>query len=115
MDETKTVREILFDFDTTVHREREVELNIAINKLRISPYLDQIVSSLSGGEKKRVALTKVLMGNPEMLILDEPTNHLDLESINTIEQALQIYQGALLVISHDKTFCKNVGCGDFYL
>jgi ATPase subunit of ABC transporter with duplicated ATPase domains len=55
------VREFLFDFDTTAEREQEVELNIAINKLRITPYLDQTIGSLSGGEKKRVALTKVLM------------------------------------------------------
>jgi len=113
LDESKTVREFLFDFDTTEHREQEVELNIAINKLRISPYLDQIISSLSGGEKKRVALTKVLMGNPEMLILDEPTNHLDLDMIERLERYLKSQHITLLMVTHDRYFLERV-CTDIF-
>lgn len=108
LDDTKTVREFLFDFDTLQHWEREIELNIAINKLRIKPYLDQIIWSLSGGEKKRVALTGVLMGNPEMLILDEPTNHLDLDMIERLERYLKNQRVTLLMVTHDRYFLERV-------
>ncbi|MCX6825389.1 MAG: ABC-F family ATP-binding cassette domain-containing protein [candidate division SR1 bacterium] len=108
LDESKTVREFLFDFDTMQHWEREIELNIAINKLRIKPYLDQVIGSLSGGEKKRVALTSVLMGNPEMLILDEPTNHLDLDMIEWLERYLKNHRITLLMVTHDRYFLERV-------
>lgn len=113
LDETKTVREFLFDFDTTQLREQEVELNIAINKLRITPYLDQHIGSLSGGEKKRVALTKVLMWDPEMLILDEPTNHLDLDMIERLERYLKSQHTTLLMVTHDRYFLERV-CTDIF-
>jgi ATPase subunit of ABC transporter with duplicated ATPase domains len=69
------------------------------------------VTDLSGGEKLRAALACALLSNypPQLLILDEPTNHLDITSITCIESALKNYKGALLVISHDQTFLKNVG------
>lgn len=108
LDESKTVREFLFDFDTMQHWEREIELNIAINKLRIKPYLDQVIWSLSGWEKKRVALTSVLMGNPEMLILDEPTNHLDLDMIEWLERYLKNHRITLLMVTHDRYFLERV-------
>jgi len=108
LDDTKTVRELLFDFDTTQHREQEIELNIAINKLRIKPYLDQTIWSLSGWEKKRVALTKTLMGSPEMLILDEPTNHLDLDMIEWLERYLKNQHVSLLMVTHDRYFLQRV-------
>lgn len=108
LDDSKTVREFLFDFDTTAEREQEVELNIAINKLRITPYLDQNIWSLSGWEKKRVALTKVLMWDPEMLILDEPTNHLDLDMIERLEWYLKTQHTTLLMVTHDRYFLERV-------
>lgn len=108
LDDTKTVRELLFDFDTLQHREQEVELNIAINKLRIKPYLDQTIWTLSWWEKKRVALTKTLMGNPEMLILDEPTNHLDLDMIEWLERYLKNQRVTLLMVTHDRYFLERV-------
>jgi ABC transport system ATP-binding/permease protein len=108
LDDTITVREFLFDFDTLQHREQEVELNIAINKLRIKPYLDQTIWSLSGWEKKRVALTKTLMGDPEMLILDEPTNHLDLDMIEWLERYLKNHRITLLMVTHDRYFLERV-------
>ena len=108
LNETQTVREFLFDFDTLQHREQEVELNIAINKLRIKPYLDQTIWSLSWWEIKRVALTKTLMGNPEMLILDEPTNHLDLDMIEWLERYLKHQRVTLLMVTHDRYFLERV-------
>ena len=108
LNEIQTVREFLFDFDTMQHREQEIELNIAINKLRIKPYLDQKIWSLSWWEKKRVALTKTLMGNPEMLILDEPTNHLDLDMIEWLEWYLKNQRVTLLMVTHDRYFLERV-------
>ncbi len=113
LDENKTVREFLFDFDVAQHREQEVELNIAINKLGIKPYLDQSIVSLSGWEKKRVALTKVLMWDPEMLILDEPTNHLDLDMIERLERYLKSQHTTLLMVTHDRYFLERV-CTDIF-
>lgn len=108
LDDSKTVRELLFDFDTLQHREQEIELNIAINKLRIKSYLDQTIWTLSWWEKKRVALTKTLMGNPEMLILDEPTNHLDLDMIEWLERYLKNQRVTLLMVTHDRYFLERV-------
>ena len=113
LDDNKTVREFLFDFDTTQYWEQEVELNITINKLRIIPYLDQSIISLSGWEKKRVALAKVLMWNPEMLILDEPTNHLDLDMIEWLEWYLKNQHTTLLMVTHDRYFLERV-CTDIF-
>ncbi len=113
LDENKTAREILFDFDVNELREQEVELNIAINKLGITPYLDQAIGSLSGGEKKRVALAKVLMGDPEMLVLDEPTNHLDLPMIEWLERYLKNHHTTLLMVTHDRYFLERV-CTDIF-
>lgn len=113
LDDNKTVREFLFDFDTNQHWEQEVELNITINKLRITPYLDQSIISLSGWEKKRVALAKVLMWNPEMLILDEPTNHLDLDMIEWLERYLKNQHTTLLMVTHDRYFLERV-CTDIF-
>ena len=70
----------------------------------------KLVENLSGGEKLRAALACVLMGEkpPQLILLDEPTNNMDLESIASIESALQNYKGALIVVSHDETFLKNI-------
>lgn len=113
LDEDKTVREVLFDFDVNVHWEQEVELNISINKLGISSYLDQCIGLLSGGEKKRVALAKVLMWDPEMLVLDEPTNHLDLSMIEWLERYLKSHNVTLLMVTHDRYFLERV-CTDIF-
>lgn len=70
--------------------------------------LDQKVASLSGGQKKRVGLAQILIQNPDLLILDEPTNHLDFDSIDWLEEYLKNYQGALLVVTHDRYFLDHV-------
>jgi len=69
---------------------------------------DRIVSSLSGGEKRRVALCKALLEQPDLLLLDEPTNHLDPETIDWLEQQLKEYPGTVLIVTHDRYFLDNV-------
>ena len=83
------------------------QLEIAMEALRCPPG-DWPVNSLSGGEKRRVALTRLLIQNPSILLLDEPTNHLDAESVNWLENHLKDYAGAVLMITHDRYFLDNV-------
>ncbi len=85
--------------------ERRVE--IALDALRCPPF-DSKVAHLSGGEKRRVALCKLLLEKPDMLLLDEPTNHLDAESVSWLEKTLREWQGAVLVVTHDRYFLDNV-------
>lgn len=83
------------------------QLEQAMDALRTPPG-DASVSNLSGGEKRRVALTKLLLQKPDLLLLDEPTNHLDAESVLWLEQHLQKYAGAVIAITHDRYFLDNV-------
>ncbi len=85
----------------------ERTLEIAADALRLPPW-DADVSKLSGGEKRRVALCKLLLSKPDMLLLDEPTNHLDAESIAWLERFLQEYPGTVVAITHDRYFLDNV-------
>jgi len=83
------------------------QLELAMEALRCPPG-DWPVSSLSGGEKRRVALTRLLIQKPSILLLDEPTNHLDAESVEWLENHLKEYAGAVLMITHDRYFLDNV-------
>jgi len=83
------------------------QLEQAMDALRTPPG-DARVSNLSGGEKRRVALTRLLLQKPDLLLLDEPTNHLDAESVQWLEQHLQKYAGAVIAITHDRYFLDNV-------
>ncbi len=85
--------------------ERRVE--IALDALRCPPP-DSAVTNLSGGERRRVALCRLLLEKPEMLLLDEPTNHLDAESVAWLEKTLREYAGTVLVVTHDRYFLENV-------
>jgi sulfate-transporting ATPase len=85
--------------------EREIE--IAMDALRCPPK-DADVTKISGGEKRRVALCKLLLERPDMLLLDEPTNHLDAESVSWLEHYLKEYKGTVVVITHDRYFLDNV-------
>ena len=85
--------------------EREIE--IAMDALNCPPK-DKNVSMISGGEKRRVALCKLLLENPDMLLLDEPTNHLDAESVSWLEKYLKNYKGTVVTITHDRYFLDNV-------
>jgi ATP-binding cassette ChvD family protein len=83
------------------------QLEQAMDALRTPPS-DAIVANLSGGEKRRVALCKLLLQKPDLLLLDEPTNHLDAESVQWLEQHLSSYAGAVLAVTHDRYFLDNL-------
>ncbi len=87
--------------------ELDSKLERAMDALRCPPD-DQLIGTLSGGEKRRVALCRLLLQNPDVLLLDEPTNHLDAESIDWLEQHLQQYQGTVIAVTHDRYFLDNV-------
>ena len=86
--------------------DSEHQLEIAADALRLPPW-DAKIGPLSGGEKRRVALCKLLLSKPDMLLLDEPTNHLDAESVEWLEQFLQRYPGTVVGVTHDRYFLDN--------
>ena len=87
--------------------ELDRKLEIAADALRLPPW-DADVSKLSGGEKRRVALCRLLLSEPDMLLLDEPTNHLDAESVAWLERFLEEYPGTVIAVTHDRYFLDNV-------
>jgi ATP-binding cassette ChvD family protein len=109
------------DFDALAKEQAELEnilqasdghnmertLEVAADALRLPPW-DADVSTLSGGEKRRVALCKLLLSKPDMLLLDEPTNHLDAESVGWLERFLHDYEGTVVAVTHDRYFLDNV-------
>ena len=82
------------------------QLEIAADALRLPPW-EQKVAQLSGGEKRRVALCRLLLSKPDLLLLDEPTNHLDAESVEWLEQYLQRFPGTVVAVTHDRYFLDN--------
>jgi ATP-binding cassette ChvD family protein len=84
----------------------ERQLEVAADALRLPPW-DAKIGPLSGGEKRRVALCRLLLSKPDMLLLDEPTNHLDAESVDWLEQFLQGYPGTVVAVTHDRYFLDN--------
>ena len=87
--------------------ELERKLDVAADALRLPPW-EAAVENLSGGEKRRVALCRLLLSNPDMLILDEPTNHLDAESVAWLERFLKDFPGTVVAVTHDRYFLDNV-------
>ncbi len=85
----------------------DAQLDMAMDALRLPPG-DAEVATLSGGERRRVALCRLLLEQPDLLLLDEPTNHLDAESVQWLEQHLAAYPGAVLAVTHDRYFLDNV-------
>ncbi|HEX5639006.1 MAG TPA: energy-dependent translational throttle protein EttA, partial [Burkholderiaceae bacterium] len=86
--------------------DTEHQMEIAADALRLPPW-EAKISTLSGGEKRRVALCKLLLSKPDMLLLDEPTNHLDAESVDWLEQFLQRFPGTVVAVTHDRYFLDN--------
>ena len=99
--------ELQTDLDHRNAWDIDAQLEQAMDALRCPP-ADALVDKLSGGERRRVALCKLLLQQPDLLLLDEPTNHLDAESVLWLEQHLQKYAGAVLAITHDRYFLDNV-------
>ncbi|MDP9082819.1 MAG: energy-dependent translational throttle protein EttA [Pseudomonadota bacterium] len=87
--------------------ELERKLEIAADSLRLPPW-DALIGKLSGGEKRRVALCRLLLSKPDMLLLDEPTNHLDAESVAWLEHFLEEYPSTVIAVTHDRYFLDNV-------
>jgi ATP-binding cassette ChvD family protein len=104
MEEMGQLQEVLDDNDAW---ELDSQLEQAMDALRCPPP-DSPVTILSGGERRRVALCKLLLSKPDLLLLDEPTNHLDAESVLWLEQHLAAYPGAVLAVTHDRYFLDNV-------
>ncbi|MDG4597245.1 MAG: energy-dependent translational throttle protein EttA [Candidatus Contendobacter sp.] len=92
---------------TTDGHNLDRTLNVAADALRLPPW-EAEVATLSGGEKRRVALCRLLLSKPDMLLLDEPTNHLDAESVAWLERFLQDYPGTVVAVTHDRYFLDNV-------
>ncbi|MDP2809731.1 MAG: energy-dependent translational throttle protein EttA [Rhodocyclaceae bacterium] len=86
--------------------DTETQMEIAADALRLPPW-DAVIQNLSGGEKRRVALCKLLLSKPDMLLLDEPTNHLDAESVEWLEQFLVRFPGTVVAVTHDRYFLDN--------
>ncbi len=84
----------------------DLQLEVAADALRLPPW-DAKIESLSGGERRRVALCRLLLSKPDMLLLDEPTNHLDAESVEWLEQFLQRFPGTVVAVTHDRYFLDN--------
>ncbi|MEO6533611.1 MAG: energy-dependent translational throttle protein EttA [Pseudolysinimonas sp.] len=99
--------ELQGEIDAADAWDLDSQLEQAMDALRTPPG-DASVANLSGGEKRRVALTKLLLQTPDLLLLDEPTNHLDAESVLWLEQHLQQYAGAVIAVTHDRYFLDNV-------
>ncbi|MEO0998740.1 MAG: ATP-binding cassette domain-containing protein, partial [Pseudomonadota bacterium] len=87
--------------------ELDRQLDIAADALRLPPW-EADVGTLSGGERRRVALCQLLLSKPDMLLLDEPTNHLDAESVAWLERFLEEYPGTVIAVTHDRYFLDNV-------
>jgi ATPase subunit of ABC transporter with duplicated ATPase domains len=104
LDRQSVVMELLEQNDAW---ELDTKLEKAMDALRC-PEPDQMVNVLSGGERRRVALCRLLLSNPDILLLDEPTNHLDAESVDWLEQFLKNFPGTVIAVTHDRYFLDNV-------
>lgn len=93
-------------FISAAGTDAQTQMEIAADALRLPPW-DAVIKNLSGGEKRRVALCRLLLSRPDMLLLDEPTNHLDAESVEWLEQFLHRFPGTVVAVTHDRYFLDN--------
>ncbi|MFN1208218.1 ATP-binding cassette domain-containing protein, partial [Enterococcus lactis] len=109
-DDPKAERQYL-DAEAKMNEEEawnaENDVKTILTQLKIDD-VNQVVSTLSGGQKRRVGLAQVLIQSPDLLILDEPTNHLDFDSIEWLQEYLAKYKGALLFVTHDRYFLDQI-------
>ncbi|SOD91946.1 ABC-F family ATP-binding cassette domain-containing protein [Spirosoma fluviale] len=105
--DNKGLEQAMADMEKLEAWDYEAQIRQILGELGIQDF-EQIVGSLSGGQRKRVALARVLIQNPDLIILDEPTNHLDLEAIEYLENYLNTNNGTLLMVSHDRYFLDRV-------
>ncbi len=103
----ETLIEVMAQIDAAHAWDYEVKINQILGKLDVD-FLDRKIAELSGGQRKRVALAKALIGEPDLLIMDEPTNHLDLASIEWLEQFLATARQSLLLVTHDRYFLDSI-------
>lgn len=112
----KKYQQVLMEYDRLQHEFNELngygyesEIKSVLHGFRFDEtYLNHLISELSGGQKTRLALAKLLLEKPDLLILDEPTNHLDIETLSWLENYLKNYRGALLMVSHDRYFLDKI-------
>lgn len=112
----KLYEQVLNEYDRLQHKFNDLngygyesEIKSVLHGFRFDEsYLNHLISNLSGGQKTRLALAKLLLEKPDLLILDEPTNHLDIETLGWLENYLQNYRGALLMVSHDRYFLDKI-------
>ena len=109
----KTLREVVRSGLLNYTPEQEYKVNILIEQLSIAA--EQEVESASGGERRKASLAKALINEPDILLLDEPTNHLDIATIEKLENIIKEFQGAVVLISHDRMFLSNTSGATFWL
>ena len=112
----KAYQQVLNEYDRLQHEFNDLngygyesEIKSVLHGFRFGEeYYQHLISNLSGGQKTRLALARLLLEKPDLLILDEPTNHLDIETLSWLENYLQNYRGALLMVSHDRYFLDKI-------
>lgn len=109
----QTLRDVVLSGLDEEHKHQEFKADILIEQLDIRAA--QAPEQSSGGERKKAALAKVLVGEPDILLLDEPTNHLDMPTIEKLEKVIKDFRGAVIVISHDRMFLSNISQTTFWL
>ena len=109
----KTLREVVLSGLDKTEENQDYKADILIQSLSIREH--QAPNESSGGERKKAALAKALIGEPDILLLDEPTNHLDMPTIEKLEEIIKQFKGAIIVISHDRMFLSNVSQTTFWL